>query len=89
MEKTVRLVSIILAITVPSISLIGALAVLFYRVGTLEKQDTTKLENRITAQWKVVSEIQRNQNRFLGEWEFIKDTVRDNEQQIDALRSFR
>lgn len=69
--------------------MIGALAVLFYRVGTLEKQDTTKLENRISTQWKVVSEIQRTQNRFLGEWEFIKDKVRDNEQQIDSLRSFR
>ena len=87
MEKWIKPVAIMLAIFIPLVSYIGTSAVLFYRVNQLEKQDTTKLDSRITAQWKVISDIKEKQNRFLGEWGFFKLKIGDNERQIDTLRS--
>jgi len=87
MEKYARPFAILLAIFIPLASYIGTSAVLFHRVNQLEQQDTTKLDARITTQWKLISEIRQRQNRFLGEWEFFRVKINDNEQQIDALRA--
>ncbi len=87
MEKYVKPFAVLLAIFIPLASYIGTSAVLFHRVNQLEQQDTTKLDARITTQWRLISEIRERQNRFLGEWEFFRIKINDNEQQIDALRA--
>ena len=89
MEKYLKPFVILFAIFVPLASYIGTSAVLFHRVNQLEKQDTSKLDARISTQWRVVAQIKENQNRFLGEWEYFKSKVRDNEEQIDKLRNNR
>ena len=87
MEKWIKPVGIMLAIFLPLVSYIGTSAVLFYRVNQLEKQDTSKFDSRITTQWEIIAGIKERQNRFLGEWEFFRDKINDNERQIDGLRS--
>jgi len=89
MEKWLKPGAILLAIFIPLASYIGTSAVLFHRVGQLEQQDTTKLDARISSQWAVIAEIRRNQDRFLGEWEYVKDQVESNERMIDTFRPIR
>jgi len=86
MEKYAKPFAILLAIFIPLASYIGTSAVLFHRVGQLEAQDTTKLDAKITKQWQLIAEIRERQNRFLGEWEFFRIKINNNEQQIDELR---
>lgn len=86
MEKFLKPFVILLAIFIPLASYIGTSAVLFHRVGQLEQQDTTKLDKRITSQWEVIAKIRRKQDRFEGEWSFMKDKINNNERHIDSLR---
>jgi len=89
MDKWIKPLAILAGIFIPLASYIGTSAVLFHRVGQLEAQDTTKLDARISRQWTVIAELRRNQDRFLGEWEYIKEKVKENERTIDSFRPVR
>ncbi len=83
MEKIYKALAIAAAIIIPLVSYVGTSAVLFHRVGQLEKQDTSQLEERVTRQWSILGEIRRKHAEIIIELVYTKNRINRLEQLVN------